>query len=100
MAKSSCESIPSPDTGTGRLTRRAAPGVTGWSRRRNARGAGEEGADRRALARRALRPHAAAVGLYQMLHDGETQTGAPHLARAARVHSVESLEDSRQVLEW
>src|SRR5215831_9370459 len=40
----------------------------------------------------------AAVGLDDMLDDGEAQARAAGLARAGLVHAVETFEDARQVL--
>src|SRR5690348_18480232 len=70
-------------------------GLAGLPRRA---GGGEHEPDRRPLARRTLRLHPPALGLHQMLHDGEPQPGAPLVARAAGIGAVEPLEDAGEVL--
>src|SRR4029078_8351499 len=46
----------------------------------------------------ARRTHRSTVRLHEMLHDGKAEACPSDLARASRIHPIESLEDARQVL--
>src|SRR5262245_18535758 len=59
---------------------------------------GEEDADRGALAEGARDGEGAAVGLDDVLDDGEAEAGAAELARACLVDAEEALRETRQVL--
>jgi hypothetical protein len=52
---------------------------------------------RNAFAKNALSPDAPAVGLDDVLDDGETQAGSARLARASLVDTIEALKDALQV---
>src|SRR5258708_17700931 len=52
----------------------------------------------RALARCALHPHRGPHALRKVLHDGETEAGAPQLPAAGFVNPVEALENPGQML--
>src|SRR5881394_1775590 len=56
--------------------------------------------DCRATPELAVRFHPAAVGFYQVLHDGQSEPGPAFLAGAAGVDAVEPLENARQVFGW
>ena len=47
---------------------------------------------------RAFDGHAAAMGLHDVLDDGQPQAGAAQLAAAGPIDAIEPLEDARQVL--
>ena len=56
--------------------------------------------DRRTPAGGALGLHPPAVGLHEMLHDSEPQTGTPLIPGAGGVRAVEPFEHSRQMLAY
>ena len=62
------------------------------------RGQGQGEVELGAVAEFALGPDAAAVGLDDVLDDGEAEAGAAGFTGAGLVHTVESLEDAVEVL--
>src|SRR5579884_2108396 len=50
-----------------------------------------------AFAHLAFHLHSSVHTLNRMLHDGETESGPAHFARASLIHAIETLEDARQV---
>src|SRR5580693_3070944 len=52
----------------------------------------------RSSSRTVFHPHAAAMELDEVLHDGEAEARPAWIARARLVHTVEALENPREIL--